>query len=161
MSELTIVGWTNFECEYPSRNVEGDDFNQIVQLIAIEVFTHGYCFTGQEHQTASSGVPVFSDGTCFRASMRVWGSIMATIYSLIDGKEYSHMDFYMSSSKKTVLPENKPIDVEPTAVENERPGTINGDDIELISSSIQGGIELVTFDKVIKKYYDLVKNQNQ
>lgn len=161
MDELRIVGWTDFDCEYPSRNVEGEGLMEIVQLIGEEVIKYGYCFSGQEHQNASTGVPVFSDGTCLRASMRAWGQIMAAIYSVLDGVELSYMDFYMSPYKETVLPKFSNFDVEPCHVEFERPGMILEEDIELISSTIQMGMELMTFDKVIIKFIELIKAQSQ
>ena len=149
MEDLKIVGWSNFECEYPSRNVEGAEVRQIVQLIGDEVVKNGYCFSGQEHQTELTGVPVFSDGTCLRASMRAWGQIMAAIYSAVEEVDLSYMDFYMESYKETVLPECNDIDVKPGYVENERPGMILDQDAELITSTVQMGMELMTFDKVV------------
>ena len=161
MDELRIVGWTNFECEYPSRNVEGSEFGQIIQLVGKEVLMNGYCFSGQEHQNASTGVPVFSDGTCLRASMRAWGLIMATIYSIVDGIDLSYMDFYMDSPKEAVLPKFNILDIDPCTLDEERPGMIIEEDIELISSTISMGIELMTFDKVIKKYIEFIQKANE
>ena len=160
MNKLRIVGWTDFECEYPSRNIEGQEVREIVQLIGDEVVKYGYCFSGQDHQTSLTGVPVFSDGTCLRASMRAWGQIMAAIYSAVEGVELSYMDFYMDSYKETVLPEASDIDVEVGYVENERPGMILNEDGQLIASTIQMGMELMTFDKVIINYVELIKKAN-
>ena len=157
MDRLKIVGWTSFECEYPSRNADGEDFREVMQLIGDEVVKHGYCFSGQEHQTALTGVPVFSDGTCLRASMRSWGYIMAAIYSAIEETQLSYMDFYMGSYKETLLPEYEKIDIEPAFVENERPGMIVDEDAQLISQTVGMGMELMTFDKVIKAYVELLK----
>lgn len=157
MDELKIAGWTNFECESPSKNIEGDVFEKVVQLIYEEVLNYGYCFSGQDHQNALTGVPVFSDGTCLRASMRSWGYIMAAIYSVVDSTNLSYMDFYMESPREKVLPEYKDFDVKPCYVEDERPGMILQEDIDLISSSIKSGIELMTLDKVIKRYVELIK----
>ena len=67
------------------------------------------------------------------------------------------MDFYMSSYKNTVLPKITDINVEAAYVENERPGMILQEDIELISSTLQMGMELMTFDKVIKRYIELIQ----
>ena len=162
MDKLRIVGWTNFECQYPSRNADGEDFREVMQLIGDEVVRNGYSFGGQDHQSASTGVPVFSDGTCLRASMRSWGYIMAAIYSAIDGINLSYMDFYMSSYKETILPEFSFISVDKGYVEDERPGMIIEEDVQLISSCIQMGMELMTLDKVIKKYVELIlKSQEE
>ena len=161
MAEIKIIGWTNFECKYPSRNVEGDEFFDIASLIAEQVLLNGYCFSGQNHQNSSTGVPVFSDGTCLRASMRVWGRIMSLIFSMVDGKTYSYMNFYMNCPKEVNLPDLIPFEVESAIIEDERPGLIQDEDIELISSSIQTGTELVTFDKVIKRCIQLLKEENK
>lgn len=161
MSDLRIVGWTSFECEYPSKNVETNILREIVQLIGDEVVKHGYAFSGQAHQNSSTGVPVFSDGTCLRASMRAWGQIMAAIYSSIEGINLSYMDFYMDSYKNTVLPEFTDIDIKPTHIENELPGMILEEDIQLISSTIQMKMDLMTFDKVIKSYIELIKKMQE
>ena len=159
MDELRIVGWTSFECEYPSKNVEGPQLREIVQLIGNEVIKYGYAFSGQEHQNAMTGVPVFSDGTCFRASMRTWGQIMAVIYSAVDNVNLSYMDFYIECYKEIVLPEVSSINVELGYVENERPGVIIEEDAELINSTIKMGMELMTFDKVIKRYIEIIRNR--
>ena len=161
MNELKIVGWTNFECEYPTRNVQGPETREIVQLIGDEVVKNGYAFSGQDHQNAEAGVPVFSDGTCLRASMRAWGQIMAAIYSSVDEVDLSYMDFYMDSYKETHLPEPTNIDVEPGQVENERPGMILEEDVELITSTVQMGMGLMTFDKVIKAYVEMIEKANK
>lgn len=161
MNELKIIGWSNFECKYPSRNVEGDEFQKIVQLLAEQILLNGYCFSGHEHQNSLTGVPIFSDGTCLRVSMRVWGQIMSIIYSLVDDKNYTYMDFYMNCPKTVVLPDLNYIDVAVGIVEEERPGAIQNEDIELISSCVKSTSELVTFDKVIKRYIQLLKNENK
>ena len=155
------MGWTNFECRYPTKTVEGEEVTQIVQLFGDEVVKYGYSFSGQEHQNALTGVPVFSDGTCLRASMRAWGQIMAAIYSSVEGVNLSYMDFYMDSYKETVLPEFSDVDIEQGNVEDERPGMILQEDAELIYSTIEMGMELMTFDKVIKTYVELIQKANK
>ncbi len=160
MSELRIVGWTDFECEYPSRAVVGPEIREIVQLIGDECVKYGYAFSGQDHQFAETGVPVFSDGTCLRASMRFWGQIMAAIYSSIDETKLTYMDFYMDSYKERVLPEYTDIDIDPADVESELPGMILQEDAELINSSVQMGMGLMTLDKVIKAYVELIEGSN-
>ena len=161
MEKLKLVGWTNFECEYPSRNADGEDFREIMQLIGDEVVKNGYSFSGQDHQNAETGVPVFSDGTCLRASMRSWGYIMAAIHSEIEGINLSYMDFYMDTFRNRVLPEYKELDVEPGYVELERPGMIVDEDVQLISQSLGMGMELMTFDKVLNSYVELIKKQQE
>ena len=86
---------------------------------------------------------------------------MAAIFSAVEGINLSYMDFYMDSYKERVLPEERKIDVEPGYVENERPGMILNEDAELITSTIQMGMELMTFDKVIINYVELIKKANE
>ena len=161
MDKLRIVGWTNFECEYPTKNAQGEEFREIMQLIGDEVVKHGYSFSGQDHQNELTGVPVFSDGTCLRASMRSWGYIMAAIYSEIEGKEITYMDYYMDSYKEKLMPEYKDVDVEIGHVEEERPGMIVEEDVQLLSQSVAMGIKLMTFDKVLNGYAELLKQYKE
>ena len=158
MADLKLIGWTNFECKYPSRNIDNETLNEVVQLIGDDFIMNGYCFSGQDHQTSLTGVPVFSDGTCLRASMRAWGQIMAAIFSAVEEKDYSYMDFYMDTPNETVLPEESEIEIEPAYMEEERPGMILNEDVELIRSAIEMNMELMTLDKVIKRYVELLKN---
>ena len=67
----------------------------------------------------------------------------------------------MNSPNETILPKLKVFGVEPSHVEDERPGIIIQEDIELISSAIKTGIELMTFDKVIKKHIKLIQNKTK
>ena len=161
MDKLRIVGWTNFECEYPTKNAQVEEFREIMQLIGDEVVKYGYSFSGQDHQNELTGVPVFSDGTCLRASMRSWGYIMAAIYSEIEGKEITYMDYYMDSYKEKLMPEYKEVDVEIGHVEEERPGMIVEEDVQLLSQSVAMGIKLMTFDKVLNGYAELLKQYKE
>ena len=157
MEELEIVGWTDFDSEYPTKVMNGDEMSAVLELLRKEILEKKYCFSGTIHQYSSTGVPVFSDGTCLRASMRSWGYIMAAIYMAIESSDLSYMDFYMESPREKVLPEYKDFSIKPCIVEDERPGMILQEDIDLISTSIKNGIELMTFDKVIKRYMELIQ----
>ena len=86
---------------------------------------------------------------------------MAAIYSSLDDVDLSYMDFYMDSYKETVLPEVTDFEIEPSQVENERPGMILEEDVELITSTIQMGMGLMTFDKVIKAYIEMIEKNNK
>ena len=92
--------------------------------------------------------------------MRFWGQIMAAIYSSIDETKLTYMDFYMDSYKERVLPEYTDIDVEPADVEKVLPGMLLQEDAELINSSVQMGMGLMTLDKVIKAYVELIESSN-
>jgi len=51
--------------------------------------------TGDEHQNADDGVPLFSDGTVATYSFRGWGDLLAAIYNeKLGEKKYTYMDFY-------------------------------------------------------------------
>ena len=93
--------------------------------------------------------------------MRSWGYIMAAIYSAIEGINLSYMDFYMGAYRETVLPEYEEIDLEPGYVESERPGMIVDEDAQLISQTLGMGMDLMTFDKVLNAYVDLIKKQQE
>ena len=82
MEKLRIVGWTNFDSQYPSKPCTKEEMDEIILLIREEIIKNKYYFSGEEHQYSLTGVPVFSNGTCFRASMRCWGYLMSTIYLL-------------------------------------------------------------------------------
>ena len=154
MEELRIVGWTSFDEDYPMTLDEEDVFQQKLHLVAKEIAQNGYCFSGEEHQNSLTGMPVFSDGTAFRASMRTWGYIMAKVYST-SNKTYNYMDFYMSL-ENSKMPESKAIDVLPKDVDEELPGCTVEEDQELISQSISMGMGLMTTDKVIKIFYEIM-----
>lgn len=155
MDELTIVGWTNFDCAYATRKVYGEEFGRMLQLVCDEIAANRYMFSGEAHQNASTGVPVFSDGTCFRASMRVWGGLMARVYASSDA-QYSYMDFYMSSPQVN-LPNATAIDVEPALSNEDVPGVITREDRDIISQSLALDMDFFTTDKVLSRIYEKAK----
>ena len=60
------------------------------EIVEKKIKTNGY-----EHQSENcNGVPVFSDNTCARFSMRAWGDLLAAIWSEEENKDYCYMDFY-------------------------------------------------------------------
>lgn len=161
MEELRIVGWTSFDSDYPFKKYTKEEMDEIVKLIREEIIKHKYYFGGEDHQYASTGVPVFSDGTCFRASMRCWGYLMSTIYVGPNDEELSYMDFYMSLGSKTVLPEFKEINVKPLKLEEESLGLMVEEDGELLSQTIGMGMPLMTTDKVLRRYIEFIEKQKE
>ena len=157
--ELKIIGWTNFDCEYPTRKVGVEDLNNTVALIREEICEKGYIFGGEDHQYAFTGVPVFSDGTCFRASMRCWGSIMAPLFVDSNGQNCSYMDFYMSFGDEAIMPECSIIDKSPATNVIESDGCTLKQDRDIIDESLAFGMEFVTTDKVLKKLYERKKKE--
>ncbi len=154
--ELKIIGWTSYDSAYPSVTVGDDEVTDVVLTVAREVIDCGYMFSGQQHQNSATGVPVFQNGTCFRASMRTWGTIMAAACPEFNGKEMGYMDFYMSTPKEENLPPLKEIDVLPSDSDNFN-GMITPQDSEMISQSVQMGIPFMTTDKTLNRIMDGIK----
>ena len=125
MEKLSIVGWTNYDSEYPSMPFD-ETYDERMDLIVEEIKKNGYVFAGDHHQYISTGVPVFSDGTCYRASMRAWGGVMSEVYN---GDSDGYMDYYMGMimSEEPVFPEEKEIPVPPAEVEYEEDEDDNDD----------------------------------
>ena len=157
--ELKIVGWTHFDCEYPTPKLGQDEFVKVLSLIQDEIAEKGYMFAGQDHQNSSTGVPVFSDGTCFRASWRAWGAIMARLFTKGDGEDCTYMDFYMSLGKDAVMPPHTNIDVKPAVVQEESVGCTLKQDREMIEQSVQMGMPFMTMDVVLQNYYNKLKDE--
>ena len=158
MKDLKIVGWTDFESNFPTKTINNEELYEIIKLIREEIFINKYVFSGEEHQNSLTGVPVFSDGTCFRASMRCWGMIMALIYAGPNDEKLTYMDFYMSLGNRSKMPEYKEINVKPLEVEVESIGCTVQIDHQIIEESLSFGMEFMTTDKVLKKLYKLMKN---
>lgn len=150
MDELRIVGWTDFDDVYPTISLEQDAFEHVIELIQDDICANNYVIYGDNHQNSITGVPVFSNGTCFRASMRAWGQIMASAQSQLTGENYSYMDFYMSHGADYEIPDFEELDVEPAQIENSVPGYITIEDAEMISQSQAMGMPFLTTDKVLQ-----------
>jgi hypothetical protein len=161
MEKLRIVGWTSFESEYPSRQCTKEEMDEIIILIREDIIKNRYYFSGEEHQYSFTGVPVFSDGTCFRASMRCWGYLMSTIYLGPNNEELSYMDFYMSLGENAVLPKYEDIDTKPIKLEEESLGLMVREDGDLLSQTMSMGMPLMTIDKVLQRYIEKLKNENE
>ena len=158
MENLKVVGWTNFENDYPTRQYTQEEMNNIIQIIREEIIKNRYYFGGEDHQCSSTGVPVFSDGTCFRASMRCWGFIMSTVYLGPNKERLTYMDFYMSLGEKAILPKKEEINVKPIELEKVSLGVLAKEDSDLLSETVCAGMPLMTFDKVLTNYIELISN---
>ena len=159
MTELKIVGWTSFDDCYPTKECDNDKIDELVSLVRQEIYDNDYIFSGEEHQCSLTGVPVFSDGTCLRASMRAWGLIMAGVYKGPEGEQLSYMDFYMSLGDSSNLPEYREIDVEPADVDY-GPGLIIAEDRKILEEALSMNMSFMTTDKVLNEIYDSVRNEN-
>lgn len=160
MEELEIIGWVDFDSDYPTRKFKGEDFDKVVHKIRVEIVEKAYLFSGEEHQYGLCGVPLLSDGTCFRASMRAWGYIMSTVYTGPNGEALNYMDFYMSLGEDSVMPEYEEYDIEPAKVEEESFGCTLKQDREMIDQSLAMGMDFMTTDKVLKKLFEEKKKGN-
>lgn len=160
MEKLKIVGWTNFDDVFPTKVLNNENFQEVLNLIKIEIYEKEYIFSGEEHQYGLTGVPVFSDGTCFRASMRAWGSLMASCFTGPNGEEVSYMNFYMSLGEDAKMPEYNVINVEPAVLEEEGIGATLYEDKQILQEAFAMGMEFMTTDKVLKNIYNKIK-ENQ
>lgn len=158
MNKLKLVGWADFDCEYPTKKLNAEELNKVLNLIKEDISKNYYVFSGHEHQYSPCCAPVFSDGTCFRASMRCWGTIMAEVYERNDGSQYSYMDFYMPIEHSNI-PECDDIDVVPAVVEVESAGCTIKEDRTIIQDAIDAGIDFLTFDKVLLKRYEITLSE--
>ena len=151
MTELKIVGWTDFDSDYPTKVLDEENTEAVIELLKGAIQEGGYCFSGGDHQSAATGAPVFSDGTVFRASMRCWGLIMAMAWSEKTSTEYGYMDFYMSVEDR-LLPDVTEIPVAPAALEGEdHPGCAIQADAQILQESAAMGMPLMTTDKVLRR----------
>lgn len=151
MSELKIVGWTSFDDHYPTITAEQASFSEIINVIQTEIYQNGYRFSGAEHQSSLTGVPVFSNGTCFRASMRCWGYIMAGVQSAITDTNVSYMDFYMPLGDEAIMPNFDILDIEAASIAGGMPGYIVNEDAQLLSQAKASGMPLLTTDRVLQE----------
>lgn len=158
---LKIIGWTDYSSDFPSATVANKDVNALLEIVVKEISANGYVFSGEEHQNADTGVPVFSDGTCFRASMRAWGCVMTAAYPKIDDREAHYMDFYMETPMPANLPKQTTIDVPPMKSDNFS-GLIVSQDKEVLSESLSAGFPFFTTDKALNYIMDRIKeNRNE
>lgn len=155
MNEYKIVGWAHYDDEYPTKAVPNDKVYEMVGAVAAQIKESGYCFSGEEHQCGITGMPVFEDGTAFRATMRCWGSIMASVYSTEETK-YNYMDFYMSSALEEKTPEYAEIPVKPFDEDTGAFPTATQEDMEFIKSSIAMQMQMMSTDKGVNQLYEFL-----
>lgn len=117
MEKITVVDWVDYndekinECpvsigglggwfesgmrwnDYLESLVEGRKI--YAEALRNSIIQNEIRYTGDEHQNASDGVPLFSDGTIGSFSFRAWGDLMAAIWSTEDNRNYCYMDYYM------------------------------------------------------------------
>ena len=154
--DLKIIGWTSYDSEFPSATIANEEIGAYLGVVIDEIVKCGYVFSGNDHQNSDTGVPVFDDGTCLRASMRSWGAIMSFAYPLIDGKPTEYMDFYMSTPGDSVFPEYSDIEISPADSDNFN-GLINQQDSDLLSQTLGNNIPLMTMDKTLNRIVEEIR----
>ena len=158
MENLKIVAWIDFNNEYPTKIINRENIQEVIDVIKQEIIDNDYMFSGEEHQRALTGAPLFNDGTCFRASMRCFGSIMAAALQEKTGEEHSYMDFYMTLTDSK-LPESKEYDVKPNDDVPPAIGLTIKQDQDLVIESLSMGMPLMTTDIVVEQLYSFLKMQ--
>lgn len=113
MSEITVVNWIcpedadKRECSiggmggFPEAMlwedyIEGlpEDKLPYYNALRASILKNG-AISGDDHQRAEYGTPLFSDGTIASFSFRGWGDLLASIFnSKINEKKWQYMDFY-------------------------------------------------------------------
>ena len=160
MDEYRIVGWASYDSNYPTKEVNENNLRHVLYAVRKEIMDNRYLFSGEEHQNAITGVPVFEDGTCFRASMRCWGTIMASIYKGENREKLSYMDFYMSTPQELILPEEKEICVTPKEINEDPVGYYTKEDVDVLAQALNFDLEFMTTDKVLQKMYKEMMSDN-
>ena len=154
MFGLKVVGWCSFASDYPTKKYNEKELKRVLKVVKKEISKNNYSFSGAIHQNASNGVPVLSDGSCLRCSMRFWGEIMKDVYSKKLKQELSYMDFYMSTVTDVKMPEVSEIKVKELKLDYDYPGYTTSTDNQLISDAASLGFPLMTTDQVLKKIFE-------
>ena len=159
MEDIKVVGWVDFDSDYPTRNYTNEEVMEVLRVIKRNIADNGYWFSGEEHQYGRNGVPLLSDGTCFRASMRLFGMIMASVYNfLANEKKYSYMDFYMAL-KDSKMPKAEVYDLEPNRDVDTSVGYALTEDYQVMGEALSFGMDFMTTDKVLKQLFSIMKEQ--
>lgn len=160
MEDLKLVGWADFDCEYPTLKGDSNYINKAINLIREDIEKNLYVFSGYDHQNHSACTPIFSDGTAFRMSMRCWGSVVAGVYEGKDGTQLTYMDFYMPLAYNK-FPTESDIDIKPAKGGIESAGCVTKEDMSIIDDALNSGIGLLTTDKVMQKRYEMLKKERE
>ena len=158
MEELFIVGWASYDSDYPTINLQEIDSLMVQNLIFNEIKKENLVFGGDSHQENLLGCPVFSNGTIFRASMRVWGMIMAIAHSNIDEIGMpNYMNYYMNMSNEKFSRNEATVEINKEEVDNGALPSLCQQDMQIISECLYLETEFVTNDKALKTIYPLFK----
>ena len=111
---MKIVGWTEWqvkdcEHEYEEMNPKTwDETEEIEEIIAEELRSKGYKFTGDYHQNGDFGVPIFDNGMVYQCTQRNWGVIMVMAYpeEIDDSYGMGYTEWAWISPKPMIVPNN-------------------------------------------------------
>ena len=150
--KLEVVGFTSFDDPtYPTTFLQNPEMHmEIIDVVTKYIKNNHLCYSGEDHQNHPLGVPVLSNGTAFRCSMRFWGSLMGSVYS---SKE-DYMSYYMEVEEAT-YPEVE-VEVEPSKEKDGLP-SFSKEDASLMQESLQMNIDLFTTDKALQIIYPKLK----
>lgn len=103
-----VVGWAS----YDDPELEDAEYNSSAAVMAIidDIKTHGYDFTGYEHQEYRDCAPVLNDGKRRTFSQRGWGGIMARAHGYFGAYDYSSFAFSIGETSKSKRPEDREFD---------------------------------------------------
>jgi len=159
MEDLKVVGWVDFDSSYPTKNYTKEETLEVLRIIKRNIADNEYRFSGEEHQYGRNGAPLLSDGTCFRASMRLFGMIMASVYNYLENKKYTYMDFYMSLDNSS-MPKDETIELEPNLNVDTTVGYALTEDYQVMGEALSFGMDFMTTDKVLKELFKIIKENN-
>lgn len=151
---IEIVGFTDYSSSYPTIHLTSDIKDEVVSAVVNYFKDKTICYSGNYHQNGDYGVPVFSNGTCLRCSMRKWAQLMGMIYSSKD----DYMSYYMNVEQDGLeyLPEEE-AEVEPSKETSGLP-IISDEDVNVMHESISFGmVDFFTTDLALKVWYPEIK----
>lgn len=103
--EYEVTGWTHWDDENYKEIADVIDFHNDRKNFD-EVFLKVYesvidfCVKNKiyvsdsEHQAGDYGVPIVNNLYKFEFSLRTWAGLMAEVWTKINNKDYSYLDFY-------------------------------------------------------------------
>ena len=83
---MKITGWTWYDnTDFEEMFLPGSDYTmaeveEVQAMIASELRSKGYKFTGSYHQDGDFGAPIIDGTKIYMCSCRMWGHIMALAY---------------------------------------------------------------------------------
>ena len=88
---MKVIKWVPWQ-----GGTEENETPEAEEAIIEDIRANGYVFSGWDHQSASTGCPMFEDGRIRTYSLRGWGRVMATAWNLKDAKgDPDYIEFYM------------------------------------------------------------------